>query len=166
MRPSVTSGPPQISKANVKLIKQLHTAITAKKSDWAAQSEKQIEEHRQAVTLSGDESEASQSIIDEARKTIPLFRSRNAATVNSQAAQAVRKPLDANQTSPPQSQRDETRSVIPPARVPKGCRSVAVGAAHGPECANPAKPRRGDGTDSSKLKCLKKATSKWPRKRQ
>src|SRR5262245_62836694 len=57
-------GPPHISKANVKLIEQLRTAIAAKKNDWLAQAEKQIEEHRKAGTLSGDESEAVQSIID------------------------------------------------------------------------------------------------------
>lgn len=61
-------GPPHVSKANVKLIEQLRTAVAAKKSDWLAQAEKQIEEHRRAGTLSGPESEAVQSIIDEARQ--------------------------------------------------------------------------------------------------
>ena len=60
--------PPAISKANVKLIEQLHTAVAAKKTDWLDLAAKQVEEHRRAGTLSGAESEAVKSIVDEARQ--------------------------------------------------------------------------------------------------
>ena len=62
------SRPPAISKANVKLVEQLRTALAAKKSDWLDQAAKQVEEHRKAGTLSANESEAVQSIVRDAQR--------------------------------------------------------------------------------------------------
>ena len=60
--------PPAISKPNVKLIEQLRTAVAAKKTDWLDRVSKQVEEHRKAGTLSGAESEAVKSVVDEAQQ--------------------------------------------------------------------------------------------------
>jgi PBP1b-binding outer membrane lipoprotein LpoB len=60
--------PPPISKANVKLVEQLRTAVAAKRTDWLNLAAKQVDEHRQSGALSGAESEAVQAIINEARQ--------------------------------------------------------------------------------------------------
>ena len=61
-------GPPPVSKANVKLVEQLRTAVAAKKTDWLDQAARQINQHRQSGTLAGAENEALQSIVDDARQ--------------------------------------------------------------------------------------------------
>jgi len=60
--------PPQISKANVKLVEQLRTAVAAKRTDWLDLASKHVEEHRQSGALSGAESEAVQAIVNDARQ--------------------------------------------------------------------------------------------------
>jgi hypothetical protein len=60
--------PPHISKANVKLVEQLRTAVAAKRTDWVDLASKQAEEHRRSGTLSGAESETVGAIVNEAQQ--------------------------------------------------------------------------------------------------
>ena len=62
------SAQPQISKANVKLVAKLRTAVAAKKPDWLNSAAKQIDEQHRDGKLSEDEYKALEPIVSDARQ--------------------------------------------------------------------------------------------------
>ena len=63
----VGCGPPQVAPQNQRLIASLRTAISARNSQWIEKNAELLEERRAAGTVSDEEYETFQAIIDKAK---------------------------------------------------------------------------------------------------
>jgi len=63
----VGCGPPRAAPQNQRLIASLRTAISARSSEWLEKNAAVLEERRAAGTMSDEECEAFQAIIDKAK---------------------------------------------------------------------------------------------------
>ena len=63
----VGCGPPQVAPQNQRLIASLRTAISARNSQWIEKNAEVLEERRAAGTMSDEEYETFQAIIDKAK---------------------------------------------------------------------------------------------------
>ncbi len=60
-------GPPRAAPQNQRLIASLRTALSARSDEWLGKNAELLEERRAAGTLSDEEYETFQAIIDEAK---------------------------------------------------------------------------------------------------